>query len=95
MPLANTGAVLAMLDGPKGCDPVFQVSWVRFRMIRRFVALRPEEIRRAHTMLDRATEGCSGQGPIQLLIHSSKVIGWTWDVGLHAWSRPGLPELHM
>ena len=26
MPLADTGAVLSMLDGPKGCDPAFQVS---------------------------------------------------------------------
>ena len=34
-PLANVGAVLSLLDGPTGCDPVFCVVWFRFRLIRR------------------------------------------------------------
>ena len=32
--LANTGAVLSLLDGPSGCDPTFCVVWHRFRMLR-------------------------------------------------------------
>ena len=28
-PLANVGAVLSMLDGPSGCDPLFCVVWFR------------------------------------------------------------------
>ena len=28
--LANTGAVLSLLDGPTGCDPAFCVVWFRF-----------------------------------------------------------------
>ena len=31
-PLANVGAVLSMLDGPSGCDPLFCVVWLRFRL---------------------------------------------------------------
>ena len=33
-PLANVGAVLSLLDGPTGCDPVFCVVWFRFRLLR-------------------------------------------------------------
>ena len=46
-------------------------------------------------MLDRASEGSHGHGPIQLLIHSAASLDWTWDTGHHAWIRPGLPELHI
>ena len=38
MPLANTPAVLNLLDGPFGVDPAFHVIWSRFRMMRRFLA---------------------------------------------------------
>ena len=34
-PLASTGAVLSLLDGPQGCDLAFCVVWFRFRMLRR------------------------------------------------------------
>ena len=37
----------------------------------------------------------SGHGPIHVLIHSVRVIGWTWDAGLQACSRPGLSEIHI
>ena len=36
-PLANVGAVLGMLDGPSGCDPLFCVVWFRFCLFRRFL----------------------------------------------------------
>ena len=38
-PMANVGAVLALLDGPTGCDPAFCVVWFRFRLLRRYLAL--------------------------------------------------------
>ena len=40
-PLANTGAVLGLLDGPAGCDPVFCFVWYWFRMFRMYLAYRP------------------------------------------------------
>ena len=39
MPLGTSGAILSLLDGPAGGDPMFHVVWSRFRMIRRFSGL--------------------------------------------------------
>ena len=58
MPIANTGAVLSVLGGPKGCDPAFQVIWSVFRTIRTSLAVRPEEIQRIYRMLDDTSKGC-------------------------------------
>ena len=69
--------------------------WSKFRMIRRYWAFRPGEIRRFYGMLDRASEGSVGHRPIQLLIHSAAILDWIWDTGLQAWIRTGLPELHI
>ena len=38
MPLANTPAVLNLLDGPVGVDPALHIAWIRFRMVRRYLA---------------------------------------------------------
>ena len=46
-------------------------------------------------MLDRASVDSLGHVLTQLLIHSIAVLDWTWDTDLHAWIRPGLPELHI
>ena len=35
--LANTPAVLNLLDGPVGVDPALHVIWVRFRKMRRYI----------------------------------------------------------
>ena len=43
MPLANTPAVLNLLDGPVGVDPAFHFVWSRFRMMRRYLAHCPDE----------------------------------------------------
>ena len=43
-PLASVGAIVSLLDGPTGCDPVFRVVWFRFRLLRRFLALWPTEV---------------------------------------------------
>ena len=43
MPLANTPAILSLLDGPVDVDPAFYIVWSRFRMMRRYLAYCPEE----------------------------------------------------
>ena len=43
MPLANTPAILNLLDGPVDVDPAFYVVWSRFCMMRRYLANCPEE----------------------------------------------------
>ena len=43
MPLANTPAVLNLLDGPVGVDPALHFIWVGFRMTRRYLAYCPAE----------------------------------------------------
>ena len=40
-PLAGVGAVLSLMDGPTGCDPAYCVDWIRFRLLRRSLALWP------------------------------------------------------
>ena len=60
-PLANVGAVLGLMDGPTGCD-------LAFRMLRRYLALWPSQVGRAYRLLDMVSEGCSGHGPIPVLL---------------------------
>ena len=43
MPLANTPAVLNLLDGPVGADPAFHIVWIRFPIMRRYLAYCPVE----------------------------------------------------
>ena len=43
-PLASSGAVLGLLDGPHGCDPSFCIVWFQFRLFRRYLSLRPDEV---------------------------------------------------
>ena len=52
MPLASTPAVLNLLDGPVGVDPALHIVWVRFRMMRRYLAYCPDEEPRIFRMLD-------------------------------------------
>ena len=92
-PLANVGAVLSLLDGPSGCDPLFCVVWFRFRLSRWFLALWPSQIGRAYRLLDMVSEGCPGHGPVHLLVACAAEIGFRWDPLALAWSRPGLPLL--
>ena len=39
MPLADTLAVLNLLDGPVGVGPPYHIMWTMFRMMRRYLAL--------------------------------------------------------
>ena len=92
-PLASVGAVLSLLDGPTGCDPVFCVVWFRFRLLRRYLALWPAEVGGVYRLLEMVGEGCPGHGPFHLLSASSAEVGFHWDPDVLAWFRPGLPML--
>ena len=86
-PLANVGSVLSLMDGPT--DPVFCVIWFRFRLLRRYLSLRPTEVGRVYRILEMVSEGCPGHGPVHLLSASAAEIGFRWDPLALARSRPG------
>ena len=92
-PLAYVGAVLSLLDGPTGCDPLFCVVWFRFRLLRRYLALWPAEVAGVYRLLEMVGEGCPGHGPIHLLSTSAAEIGFRWNPVALASVRPGLPML--
>ena len=94
MPLAHIGAILSLLDGPPGCDPGFYVVWVRFRLLRRYLAYNPLEVPRLYGLLALVAAVGPGHGPMHLLVESSGVLGFTWDTLNFGWTRPGLPMLH-
>ena len=52
MTLADAPAILNLLHWPVGIDPAFHVVWVRFRMMRRYLAYCPDEEPRIFRMLD-------------------------------------------
>ena len=95
MPLADTPAILNLLDGPFDVDPVFHVIWSRFRMMRRFLAYCPEEEPRIFRMLDLISRGAQGHGPIHLLLTSAAELGFAWDGNEQGWVRVSLPPLRM
>ena len=90
---ACVGAVLSLLDGPTGCDPLFCVVWFRFRLLRWQLALWPAEVGRVYRLLEMVGKGCPGHGPIHLLYPSAAEIGFRWNPDALAWVRPGLPML--
>ena len=59
VPLASIGAVLGLLDGPTGYDPLFCVVWFRFRLFRRYLALWPSQVGRVYRLLEMVSEGFS------------------------------------
>ena len=76
MPLADTPAVLNLLDGPVGVDPALHIIWVRFRMMRRYLAYCPDEEPRIFRMLDLISTGAPGHGPVHLLLISAAEQGY-------------------
>ena len=83
-PLTSVGAVLSLLDGPTGCDPLFCVVWFRFRLFHRFLALWPSQVGRAYRLL------------VILFIFFWLVLlrlVYGVDPLALAWARPGLPLL--
>ena len=95
MPLANTPAVLNLLDGPVDVDPAFYVVWSRFRMMRRYLAYCPEEEPRIFRMLDLVSRGAQGHGPVHLLLISAAEIGFAWDGDEKGWVRVSRPPSRM
>ena len=92
-PLACSGVVLGLLDGPHGCDPSFCIVWFRFRLFRRYLSFRPAEVPRVYRLLDLVHDGCSGHGPIHAFVTSARRIGFSCNSFMTHWDRPGLPGL--
>ena len=90
MPLANTPAVLHLLDGPVGVDPAHHIIQTRFRVMRRYLALWPEEFPRIFRMFNLIAHGADGHGPVHLLLLSDAEIGFAWDGEESGWIRAAL-----
>ena len=67
-PLASSGAVLGLFDGPHGSDPSFCIVWFRFRLFRRYLSFRPDEVPRLYRLLDPVRDGCSVMVLFMLLL---------------------------
>ena len=93
MSMAYSGTILSMLDGPEEVDPGFCIVWFRFRLLRRYLAYRPDETARIGRLLELVSGGAPGHGPLQLLVRSAAKIGFRWCSQGFCWSRPGLPRL--
>ena len=68
MPLANSPAILNLLDGPVDVDPAFHVIWSRFRMMGRFLAYCREEEPRIFRMLEECAGSWSCSSCLILLL---------------------------
>ena len=95
LPMTNTLALLSLLDAPWGSDPAFFIIWNRFRQLRRYLAYRPDDQHRIFRLLDYASAGAPGHGPIHLLVQSADDLGFFWDSDQAGWIRPGLPPLRL
>ena len=80
---------------PLGSDPAFFVIWSRFRQLRSFLACRPAEEGRIYRLLDNASTGSLGHGPIHLPVTSALEIGLSWDSEQEGWIPAGLLHLHI
>ena len=47
-----------------------------FRLLRRYLALRPSEVGRVYRLLEMVGEGCAGHGPVDLLSTSAAEISF-------------------
>ena len=74
LPMTNTPALLSLLDGPWRSDPAFFIIWSRFRQLRRNLAYRPDDEARIYRLLDYASTGSPGHGPIHLLLQSAEEL---------------------
>ena len=53
--------------------------WFRFRLLRRYLALWPSQVGRAHRLLAMVGEGGPGHGPVHFLPAGAAEIGFRWD----------------
>ena len=95
MPLANTLAILTLLDGSVGVGPAYYIVRARFRMMRGYLAYRPDKVHRIYRMLDLLAHGADGYGPVHLRLSSATEIGFVWDGGEQGWVRAALPPLRI
>ena len=94
LPLANTGALLSLLDGLVDGDTGFHVVRSRFRMIRRFLAYQLGETGRINHMLHHVSLGCVSHATIHLLVKSQGLIGQYLDTDfLVCEKRSCLPKM--
>ena len=71
-------SVLSLLDGLPGCDHAFCVVWLRFLMLRRYLACRPGVAPGVYRLLDSAAEGCPGHGLRICLLRVLLRLGFSW-----------------
>ena len=57
------------------------------------MAFRPDQVSRMYRLLEYVAGGCSGHGPVHLLVESAAELGFSWSAGVCGWERPGLPPL--
>ena len=67
--------------------------WFRFRLLRSYLAYRPDESARIGRLLDLVGGGAPGHGPLHLLDRGAAKIGFRWCVDGFCWDRLGLPRL--
>ena len=95
MPLANSPAILILLDELVVTDPAFHIIWARFRMMRRYLACCLDEEPRIFRMLDLISRRAQGHGPVHILLISAAELGFAWDGAEQGWVRVSLPPLRM
>ena len=94
-PMTKTPALWSLLDGPWWSDPAFFDIWSRFRQLRRCLAYRPDKVEWIHRLLDYASVGSPGHGPVHLLIDCALEICFSWNSEQACRIKPGLPPLRM
>ena len=73
----------------------FSLSGVAFGSFDGNLSCRLEEEYRMFRLLDYASTGSPGHGPIHLLVDSAQEIGFNRASEQAGWIRPGLPPLRM
>ena len=84
---------LAFWMGLLGVTLLFVWSGLGFAPFRRYLALWPSQVGRAHRLLEMVGEGSPGLVPSIFSLPSAADIGFRWDALALAWFRPGLPLL--
>ena len=76
-------------------DPGVCIVWHRFRVLRRYLACRPDEVHRIGRLLSLINDVAPGHGPIHLLVRSAAVFVFVWCSDGFCQARSGLPLLPM
>ena len=57
--LAHNGTVQSLLDVPERCAPRYCIVWHRFRLMRGFLAYRPNEVPKIMKMIGLIADSCA------------------------------------